>query len=754
MDKNKEISAKLEKKGRRKEKMLKDDREGISFGEFKKEDIEQSVPARLLQMVERYPDRIAVKSRTATLTYAELDKGSNRLARMVGDKQGDGVEPIGILMQQGAGFITAIMSLLKLGKIYVPLDPDFPRKRVTQIIEDAKMKALLTNSSNMALAEELAPSGCQLINIEKVDESISEDKLELDIPPETAAYIIYTSGSTGRPKGVFQNHRNILHNARNHKNGMKISAGDRLTMLYSHSVMGGVRDTYGALLSGASLYTFDIKKEGLVNLRDWLRSEEITIYHSVPTLFRHLTGILTGKNQFPKLRLIVLGGEAVTLKDVDLYKQYFNSTCILHVALSSTEAGTIRQDNINKDTQIEGSRVPLGYAASDMEVLLVDDRGNEVEPGQVGEIWVRSEYLALGYWQNPEKTAAAFIQDPEGSTRRIYRSGDLGKLLPDGSLLHQGRKDFQVKIRGFRVELPEIERALLDHETVKEAAVVGKEDAFGEQSLVAYIVPVSMPDRFPYQSDLQVELSEKTINLKTEDISHESIGVIGITSIFSVGQEVRLHLQLPGSESLLWLEGKVVWVQEPRARIEFQLSLDEKTQVDRSIQYLCEVEGYFKFLQSSIVGNLRNHLKQILPDYMVPGAFVLLESLPLTANGKINRLALPEPDDLHPELAENFVAPRTEVEQELASIWGLVLGLEKVGVENNFFELGGHSLLATKVMSRLQESFGVKLQMTTLFELPTVAALADRIETLRWVKQDNGSATLTQAESDREELEL
>lgn len=734
--------------------MLKDIRERRSFVEFKKEDIEQSVGDRLGQMVERDPDKIAVKSRTATLTYAELDKLSNRLARMVRNKQGDGVEQIGILMEQGAGFITAIMSVLKLGKIYVPLDPDFPRKRGNQIIEDAKMKALLTNSSNMALAEEMAPSGCQLINIDEVDESISADKLELSIPPETPAYIIYTSGSTGRAKGVFQNHRNILHNARNHTNEMKISAGDRLTMFYSHSVMGGVRDTYGALLSGASLYTFDIKKEGLVNLRDWLISEEITIYHSVPTLFRHLTSILTGTNQFPKLRLIVLGGEAISLRDVELYKEYFHSSCILHAALSSTEAGTIRQHNIYKDTKIPGSRVPLGYAASDMEVLLVDDTGREVEPGQVGEIWVRSEYLALGYWQNPEKTAAAFIQDPEGSTRRIYRSGDLGKLLPDGRLVHQGRKDFQVKIRGFRVELPEIERALLDHETVKEAVVVGKEDTSGEQSLVAYIVPVSMPDRFPYQRDLQVDLREKTINLKTEDISHESIGVIGITSLFGEGQEVRLHLQLPGETNKCDLAGKVVWVQEPRARIEFQLSPDEKTQVDRSIQYLCEAEGYFKFLQSTIVGNLRNHLKQVLPDYMVPGAFVLLESLPLTANGKINRLALPEPDDLHPELAENFVAPRTEVEQELAEIWGLVLGLEKVGVEHNFFELGGHSLLATKVMSRLQESFGVKLPMTTLFELPTVATLADRLETLRWVKQDNGSGTLTQAQSDREEIEL
>ncbi|MGK7902449.1 MAG: amino acid adenylation domain-containing protein [Hormoscilla sp.] len=734
--------------------MLKAGSEPRSFVEFKKEDIEQSVPDRLGQMVERYPDRIAVKSRTTTLTYAELDKGSNRVARMVRNKQGDGVEPIGILTQKGAGFISTVMSLLKLGKIYVPLDPDFPRQRLTQIIEDANMKALLTNSKNMALAEELVPSGCQLINIDEVDESISSDKLELSIPPETPAFIMYTSGSTGRPKGVFHNHRNILHNAMNNINAMKISADDRMTMLYSHSVLGSIRGISSALLSGASLYPFNVKKEGLINLVDWLIKEEITIYHSVPTLFRHFTSILRGTRQFPKLRLIVLGGEAVSLKDVELYRQYFNSNCILHTGLGATEAGIIRQYNIDKDTQIEGSRVPLGYAAKDMEVLLLDETGGEVEPGQVGEIWVRSEYLALGYWQDPEKTAASFIQDPFGGPGRIYRSGDLGKLLPDGRLVHQGRKDFQVKIRGFRVELLEIERALLDHETVKEAVVVGKEDRSGELCLVAYIVPVSMPDRFPYQRDLQVELSEKTINLKTEDISHDSIGVIGITSIFCEGQEVRLHLQLPGESSLLWLKGTVVWVQEPRARIKFQLSPDEKTQVDRSIQYLCEAEGYFKFLQSTIVGNLRNHLKQVLPDYMVPGAFVLLESLPLTANGKINRLALPEPDDLHPELAEDFVAPRTEVEQELAEIWGQVLGLETVGVEHNFFELGGHSLLATKVMSRLQESFGVKLPMTTLFELPTVAALGDRIETLRWVKQDNGSATLTQAQEDREEIEL
>ncbi|MDJ1181650.1 non-ribosomal peptide synthetase [Roseofilum casamattae] len=701
--------------------------QNLSFVEFKKEDIEQSVSDRFGQMVEQYPEKIAVKSRTATLTYAELDKASNRIARMLKSQQGDGLEPVGILMQQGAGFITAIMSVFKLGKICVPLDPKFPRKRLIQIIEDANMKALLANSTNMALAEELAASGCKLLDIDEVDESISSDKLEISVPPETLAYIIYTSGSTGRPKGVVHNHRNILHDARNNINAMKISAHDRITMLYSPSVMGAVRGIYSALLSGATSYTFDVREEGLVNLANWLQSEEITIYHSVVTLFRHFTSVLTATNLFPKLRLVVLGGEAVSLKDVELYKQYFNSSCILHVGLGSTEGAMIRQYNINKDTQIEGSRVPLGYAAEDLEVLLVDDTGGEVEPGQVGEIWIRSEYLALGYWQNPSKTAEAFIQDPEGSSRRIYRSGDLGKLLPDGRLLHQGRKDFQVKIRGFRVELAEIEQALVNHKSVKETVVIGKEDPFGEQSLVAYIVPVSMPDRFPYQSHLQVKLSEKTINLKTEDISHESIGVIGVTPIFGEGQDVRLHLQLPGETNKCDLAGKVVWIQEPRARIKFQLSPDEKKQVDWSIQYLCEAEGCFKFLERTIVGNLRNHLKEFLPDYMVPSAFVLLESLPLTPSGKIDRLSLPAPD-ISAVSETTFVATNTTTEERLAAIWAEVLGLEKVGIEDNFFEIGGHSLKATQVLSRIGDTFSLELPVRELFQLPTIAELAQRIE--------------------------
>jgi acyl carrier protein len=267
--------------------------------------------------------------------------------------------------------------------------------------------------------------------------------------------------------------------------------------------------------------------------------------------------------------------------------------------------------------------VPVGYPVEETEILLLNDAGT---PTTVcGEIAIRSPYIALGYWQQPERTQAVFLPDPAGGDRRIYRTGDLGRILSDGSLEFVGRKDFQVKIRGYRVELGEIEAVLGQHPAVLETVVQAHTNNAGENQLVAYMVPRSQPALL--QAELQAFLKEK------------------------------------------------------------------------------------------------------LPDYMVPAAFVILDAFPLTPTGKIDRQALPAPALTSITETRTFVAPRTPAEKTLASIWGEVLGRQQVSIHDNFFESGGHSLLAMQVISRLSDTFQVELPVRSIFEAPTIAKLVETIET-------------------------
>jgi thioesterase domain-containing protein/acyl carrier protein len=224
-------------------------------------------------------------------------------------------------------------------------------------------------------------------------------------------------------------------------------------------------------------------------LANWLIQEQITVYDSVPSTFRRFVGTLSESVKFPHLRLIALGGEPVYKRDVDLYKKHFSDNCLLCVRLAGTEPRVVCSYFLDQTAQIETHTIPVGYAVEDKEILLLDVNGKEVAVNQIGEITIKSRYLAVGYWRNPELTRAAFQPSPQGGEERIYRTGDLGRMRADGCLEHLGRKDSQVKIRGHRVEVGEVEMALLDLTEVKEVAVSVKEDRTGRKYLAAYFVP-------------------------------------------------------------------------------------------------------------------------------------------------------------------------------------------------------------------------------------------------------------------------
>ncbi len=456
------------------------------FSEFKLSEIEQSIPDRFEKIARRYPHHVAIKSKAECLTFASLNQAANRLAHSI-LQQSEEERMVAVLLKQGAAFLTAMLGTLKAGKTYIPIDPSFPRERLDLIVADAQPNILITTSEYHALAHDLISDSGHIINLDEIPDNVSGANPHLHISPDTLACIIYTSGSTGRPKGVMQNHRNLLHNCRNQTNLYKIEAKDRLILLYSSSVMGAVRVTYNALLNGAGLYYVDVKENGLPELTRTLIQEKITIYHSVASLFRFFAETLPANQTFPHLRGIILGGEATLSSDVTLYKQHFPQA-LLYVGIGSTEAGTMRQIVLDKETAVNHSTVPPGYPVDNMEVMILNKAGQPVDPGQVGEIAVRSKYISLGYWQRPELTKNVFRKHPENG-ERTYLTGDLGVILPDGCLVHRGRKDFQVKIRGFRVELTEIEAALRASGQVSETVVIGHKDPAGSMKLIAYVVP-------------------------------------------------------------------------------------------------------------------------------------------------------------------------------------------------------------------------------------------------------------------------
>jgi len=512
------------------------------FVEFKKEEIEQSIPDRFEQQVRKNGNRLAVKSQNHQFMYDELNKAANRVARTILNHSGEEPVPVALLFEQDTSLIAALLGALKSGNFYVPLDPAFPSSRTAFILKDSGVKLILTDRKNIPLAHELSQGICQVVNYNDIDPDISDVNLGLSISPDQYAWLLYTSGSTGQPKGVIQNHRNVLHFVMNYTNGIHICPDDRLSLLRHISIFGAVRDILGPLLNGATLLPFDVRNEGIAHLANWLIREGITISFFGSPLFRYFLDNLTGEKEFTALRLIRLGSDSVRKKDVENFKKHFPPHCLLVNGLSSTETGTVRRYFMDKDTECLTSTVPVGYAVEDAEVLLLDEHGDEVEAGQVGEIAVRSRYLALGYWKRPDLTEAAFMEDPEDGTRRIYRMGDVGRMSPDGQLEHLGRKDFQVKIRGYRIEVTEIEMALLNHDAVREAIVVAREDHAGEQRLLAYLVPTGC--FIPTVRELRSFLNERL----PDYMIPSAIVILDTLPLTPNGKVDRRALPTPGGE--------------------------------------------------------------------------------------------------------------------------------------------------------------------------------------------------------------
>jgi amino acid adenylation domain-containing protein len=467
------------------------------FVEFPPEGIEHSIPERFDEQVRARAQQLAVKTAVHTWTYGRLHRATVRVSEaLLADGHPEG-NRVALLLGHGAPMVAAVLGVLRAGHAYVPLDGSHPEARLSQQLADAEVAALLTDSANLALARALAGETLRLVNL---DELVSDSVTDVDdrgwggprtpIPPDALAYLLYTSGTTGRPKGVMQNHRNVLHWIRTYTNALHLGPGDRLTLLSSYGFDASVMDLFGALLNGATLCPLDLRADVPAALCAQIRAERITVLHSTPTVFRHLVSALAADEQLaPTIRIVVLGGEEATRQDVELFKAHFAPDCLLVNGLGPTESTMALQYFVGQRTELERHALPVGYPVDGTEITLLDAAANKVEV--YGEIAIRSPHVSLGYWRQPELTAATFQTDPENGGQRLYRTGDLGRLLPDGAIEYRGRKDRQFKLRGHRVEPSEIESALGEHPAVRECAVVLYNHQSWEPALVAYLVPAS-----------------------------------------------------------------------------------------------------------------------------------------------------------------------------------------------------------------------------------------------------------------------
>ena len=458
------------------------------FIEWSKDDVEQSIPARFKEQVIRHGARQAVCSDSGVLTYDELNRKANSVARAILSLSADELKGIALFVDHDLMIPAVALGVLKAGRFYVPLSPGHPEDRNAFILEDSGAGILMTDRHNVSAALSLAARVSQRVHVLSVENtnSFQADNVDIEVSPQDLCFVLYTSGSTGRPKGVCQLHRNMLHAVAYYANLARIGPHDRMSLLHSFSSAACATTLYTGLLNGAAVLPFDVREAGLDGLAGWLDRARISCFHTVPTLFRRLCRRLRQRRRFDSVRLVRLAGEATTSTEWQMWRKHFPGHCRLHVCLTSTETFIYRHAMYDMRSEVLDDVLASGDPVPGKEVLLVDERGESVDGDGAGEILVKSEYIFPGYWRRPDLTERVLSTDPDNSDCRIFRTGDIGRLAADGRFFHAGRADLQVKINGNRVETAEVEQALRRFPQIHDAAVIPIVRSSNSVRLVAF----------------------------------------------------------------------------------------------------------------------------------------------------------------------------------------------------------------------------------------------------------------------------
>lgn len=585
------------------------------------------------------PEAVAVVCEQERLTYRELNRRANRLARHLQDL---GVGPetlVALLIERGIDFVVAILAIFKAGGAFLPLDPQHPAMRHARILEQSRSRLVLTTEKfGTALIEASGTIDVnqrpQVIYLEKLlQKSGAAENLPLLSTPGNLAYVMFTSGSTGVPKGVMVEQVGMVNHIYAKIADLGINAEDRVAQNGPPCFDIVVWQCLAAFLSGGC--TFIFKDEIALNPVQLLRQIEqqnITILQAVPSILRAVVQqaetLGDARPRLKNLRWVVPTGDALPPELCRQWLQLYPTIPLLNTYGSTECSDDQCHYAIYQPPPLDYplAIMPIGRPIQNMQTYILDQQLLPVPIGVVGDLYIGGIGVGRGYLHDERKTAEVFILDPfsQEPHARLYKTRDRARYLPDGLIEFLGRSDNLVKVQGVRIEPGEIEALLEQHPAIQETIVIAREIAGGNKRLVAYIVP-------------------------TRD-------------------------QVPASEEL------------------------------------------------------RTWLKEKLPEYMIPSAFVLLDAMPLNSNGKVDRRALPEPEWIRRELDETGAVPMTPIQAQLRQIWEELLNVRPIGVRDNFFELGGHSLLAVQLITRIEQVWGKKVSATGLLAGPTIEQLASEIE--------------------------
>jgi amino acid adenylation domain-containing protein len=449
------------------------------------DDTKQSIPERFEGQARRHRDKVAIAGTSWTPSFEELDAAANGLAHTVLERDGGDEGRAALLLRHDAPLIAAVLGALKANKTVMTLNPADPPARLERIRTSAGAQVVLCDDRHRELALRAGFAPDRLIGVPERPDGDGRASPAVTIDPDRTAFLVQTSGSTGDPKGVMQPHRNMLHNVLRQTNRLGVRSEDRLTLLASPSGAQGVAMLWVGLLNGATLCPFPVMERGVTGLVPWLDEHGVTVLGMSASLFRNFVRTLDGE-RLPNIRLLRMGSEPALRDDFDAFRRHLPPGCVLANMYASSETGNVAGCLLTADADPADGPLPVGRPTEGIAVRVLDEHGERVPPGRVGEIVVAGEYLSPGYWGDPALTAERF-DDAGSNGGRLFRTGDLGWVSDEGVLTVVGRSDSQVNVRGYRVELAEVEGSLAEMPGVAEAAVCARTAPGGDVKLAGYV---------------------------------------------------------------------------------------------------------------------------------------------------------------------------------------------------------------------------------------------------------------------------
>ncbi|WP_312886186.1 non-ribosomal peptide synthetase, partial [Paenibacillus plantarum] len=572
----------------------------------------KTVTQLLAESLKEYTGRTAIICRNERLTYSELDNKSDRLAKALRGKGVGRDSIVAVLLPRSTDLLVAILGVLKAGGAYLPIDPDYPKDRITYMVEDSQATILLTSND---LAVESGFQGEVLRLGMMGEESDSDEAVVLsEISPHDLAYVIYTSGSTGKPKGVMVEQEALYNFLEGIPAVVNFGHGKTIAALTTVSFDIFVLETLLPLTLGMQVVIADEQEQKVPDrLHRLLVEHQVDIIQATPSRIRLMLEQSHSEALFHQISLLLVGGE--TFPDDllrELRKLYSGKLYNLYGPTETTIWSMVKE-------MTEADKVSIGRPIQNTQVYILGPNLQVKPIGCAGDLYIGGKGVARGYYGKPELTQERFITHPFLPGERLYHTGDMARRLANGEIEYIGRTDGQLKLNGFRIEAGEVEEQLKQFSGIKEAIV-------------------------------------------------------------------------------------------------------KKWKVE-SGEYLC---AYIRSEHKVDVQAVKAYLRENLPYYMVPSTMIQLERFPYTPNGKIDWNGLPRPTSAL-IMSDNYRVADSELEKEVTGIWQEVLGMDKIGVEDNFFDLGGNSIMLVKMHQQLEKKYPGMVDVTELFGFATISKIANRI---------------------------